>query len=40
MPLAYNKQIDVEIRKMTEYGVIERARSAYINPLVMIIKKD
>lgn len=40
VPLAYKGKVDGEIRKMLRYGVIERCNSAYINPLVTVIKKD
>ena len=32
--------MDKEIKKMEECGVIERAASPYINPMVTVIKKD
>ena len=32
--------VDKEIKKMEECGVIERAASPYINPIVTVIKKD
>lgn len=40
IPLAYQQQVEDEINKMLYYGVIERANSPYINPMVTIIKKD
>jgi hypothetical protein len=40
IPLAYQDKVDDEIKKMIRFGVIERANSQYINPLVTIIKKD
>lgn len=40
VPLAYQRAVDDEIRRMLEFGVIERANSPYINPLVTVIKKD
>lgn len=39
IPIAYQEKVDAEIKKMICYGVIERANSQYINPLVTIIKK-
>lgn len=40
VPLKYQDQVEQEIQQMLQYGVIERANSQYINPLVTIIKKD
>lgn len=40
IPFKYQKAVDEEIRRMEEYGVIERAASPYINPIVTVIKKD
>lgn len=40
VPIAYQKMVEEEINKMLEYGVIERANSQYVNPLVTVIKKD
>lgn len=39
VPLPYQEQIDCEIKKMLQYGVIKRASSPYINPMVTVIKK-
>jgi len=40
VPIAYQEKVDSEIRDMLRYGVIERANSPYINPLVVVVKKD
>lgn len=40
VPIAYQRAVDEEISKMLNYGIIERANSPYINPLVTVIKKD
>lgn len=40
IPLKYKKAVDDEIRRMEDYGIIERAASPYINPMVTVIKKD
>lgn len=40
IPINYQEQVEEEIKKMLRFGVIERANSQYINPLVTIIKKD
>lgn len=38
--LSFQKQVDLEVRTMEEYRIIERIKSAYINLLVTVIKKD
>ena len=40
IPIKYQKAVQTEIRRMLEYGIIERAQSPYINPLVTVIKRD
>lgn len=40
IPLAHQAKVDQEIKRMMEFGVIERSNSQYINPLVTVIKKD
>lgn len=40
IPIAYQDKVEEEIQKMLRYGVIERASSQYINPMVTVIKKD
>lgn len=40
IPLKYQQAVKEEIRRMLDFGVIERANSPYINPLVTVIKKD
>lgn len=40
VPYAYKGAVDIQINKMLEAGVIERTTSPYINPLVVVIKKD
>ena len=38
--MRYQDAVRTEIRRMEEHGVIERAQSSYINPMVTVIKKD
>lgn len=40
VPMAYRDQVEEQLAKMVEQGIIERASSPYINPLVVVIKKD
>ena len=40
IPVRYQDAVRTEIRRMEEHGVIERAQSSYINPMVTVIKKD
>ena len=40
MTMKYQDAVRAEIKKMEEHGIIERAQSPYINPMVTVIKKD
>uniref|UniRef100_A0ABD2X0P5 Reverse transcriptase domain-containing protein n=1 Tax=Trichogramma kaykai TaxID=54128 RepID=A0ABD2X0P5_9HYME len=40
VPIKYREQVSCEIERMLEYGVIERAKTPFINPLVAVAKKD
>ena len=40
VPMKYQDAVRAEIKKMEEHGIIERAQSPYINPMVTVIKKD
>uniref|UniRef100_A0ABD2W6S1 Peptidase A2 domain-containing protein n=1 Tax=Trichogramma kaykai TaxID=54128 RepID=A0ABD2W6S1_9HYME len=40
VPIKYREQVSREIYRMLEYGVIERAKTPFINPLVAVAKKD
>ena len=40
IPLNYQDAVRAEIQKMEAHGVIERAQSPYVNPMVTVIKKD
>lgn len=40
VPLAYQEAVRREIEQMIDYGIIERANTPYINPLVPVIKKN
>ncbi|CAB0040566.1 unnamed protein product [Trichogramma brassicae] len=40
VPIKYREQVSREIERMLEYGVIERANTPFINPLVAVAKKD
>ena len=40
VPLKYIEKGDEEIDRMLRFGVIERARSEFINPIVTVIKKN
>lgn len=40
VPFNYQDAVDQEINKMMEHGIIERAASPYVNPMVTVIKKD
>ena len=40
VPIKYHEAVQAEIKRMLEYGIIERAQSPYINPLVTVIKRD
>ncbi|CAB0039250.1 unnamed protein product [Trichogramma brassicae] len=40
VPIKYREQVSHEIERMLGYGVIERASTPFINPLVAVAKKD
>ena len=40
VPIKYQEAVQAKIRRMLEYGIIERAQSPYINLLVTVIKRD
>lgn len=40
VPFAYREAVEAQLNKMIAWGVIERANSPYVNPLVVVIKKD
>lgn len=39
-PLKYQEAIEKVIDKMLRFSVTERATSPYINPIIMVIKKE
>ena len=39
-PLHYQEQVDAEVRNMLESGVIERTDSNFLNPMVVVKKKN
>lgn len=40
VPIAYQERVDKEIERMLQFKIIERCKSAYINPMVTVIKKN
>ena len=40
IPLHYQQQVDEEVRKMLESGVVERTDSNFLNPMVVVKKKN
>ena len=40
VPIKYQRAVQDEIQRMLEFGIIERANSPYIQPLVTVIKRD
>lgn len=40
IPYAHKAAVDEQINKMLECGVIERSTSRYINPMVVVVKKE
>ena len=40
IPINYRDKVKAEINKWLELGIIRRSKSPYINPLVIVIKKD
>lgn len=40
VPYKLKEKVDSKISKMIEWGIIERGQSAYINPIVVVKKKD
>ena len=40
IPIAKRKAVDRQIQKMLEMGIIEPGPSAYVNPLITVVKKD
>ncbi|XP_023289228.1 uncharacterized protein LOC111674146 [Orussus abietinus] len=39
-PIAHREKVTEEINKMLELGIIQRSNSPYVNPLVVVHKKD
>ena len=40
IPMRYEEEVELEIRRMIENGVIERSNSNFLNPLVVVKKKS
>ena len=40
IPLHYQKLDDEEIKKMLDYNIIERSNSNFLNPMVIVKKKN
>lgn len=40
IPLKYEQKVDMEIEKMLNLGLIRRSNSNYINPVLIVVKKD
>lgn len=40
IPIAYRDSVDAEINRMLALGVIQRSKSPYCNPILVVIKKD
>ena len=40
IPINYRDKVKAELNKWLELGIIRRSKSPYINPLVIVIKKD
>lgn len=40
IPLAYREEVDKEIEKMLDQGIIQASKSPYNNPMVVVAKKD
>lgn len=40
IPMKYREKVRDEVKRMMEHGIIRRSRSPYINPVVIVIKKD
>lgn len=40
IPLAHREKVEQEIQRMLRYKIIERSSGPYINPLVVVVKKD
>lgn len=40
VPFAYREAVEQQLNKMLRHGIIEEATSPYINPLVVVIKKN
>ena len=40
IPLKYEAKVDAEIEKMLDLGLISRSNSNYINPVLIVVKKD
>ena len=40
VPIKHQRAVQEEIKRMLDYGVIERANSPYVQPLVTVIKRD
>lgn len=40
IPFAYKEQVSAEITKMIKDGIIKKASTSYLNPLVIVKKKD
>nr|CAH7758344.1 unnamed protein product [Callosobruchus chinensis] len=40
IPLIYRDEVKLQISELVEWGIIEKARTDYISPLVVVKKKD
>lgn len=40
IPMMFRDPVEAEIKRMLELGIIQRSKTPYINPLVVIAKKD
>lgn len=40
IPHAYRESVNKQIKEMLDWGVISRSRTEYVNPLVLVSKKD
>lgn len=40
VPLKHQDAVKEEIRRMVDYGIIERAITPYVNPMVVVVKKN
>lgn len=40
IPMKYSDQVELEIKRRLDLGVIRKSKSNFINPVVIVIKKD